>query len=241
MRIALLFALLAATGIGRLAGAQGTVVPSSAQATPEVTHEGAIVGNAFSLIDEGPAGEVSVVATGRPDGPLIWVIARNNTDRPLVEVSVTAVARTADGRIFAVGDTSGAGLDPNEVPPGGVAYGEVYFDGVNLPTNVELEFEAGGKNRANANYTVKDFAVTASLIKDRVVGEVRNNRTDVPGGVRVAVMCLEDDGKPVYYQSTSLDPPDGAMSSGEVLPFQVSVRSAPSCEFFLVVAQGFNY
>jgi hypothetical protein len=86
--VAVLFELVLAASPFGMAPAQGTPAPAATPAMPSY-----LAGNAYDLIPQGEDGKLAVVGVGPVWYTQMPVVIRNNTDRLMKNIKVTATAR----------------------------------------------------------------------------------------------------------------------------------------------------
>jgi len=195
-------------------------------------------GDGEALIPGGAESELSVVLVGRYDGNSLPLVVRNNTDQEVADVSVSAVARGADNALLATGGDHE--FKPNNLVPGDVTMGFIYFDGAELPPGVTFEFDVSASEPSDGSFSRRDFVVDeAALVGDRVVGVLSNPHSeDLRGPFNVYLLCLGDDGSVLGFHQDYTD--KEAASPGETVPFQVTMYGEVSCPHFIVAASGYN-
>jgi hypothetical protein len=197
-------------------------------------------GNAVSLLSPGDKGKLSVVLSGTYDGNILPLVVRNNTDKDVIRIKVSAVARSADGKLIASGGDQG--FHPNLVRAGEYSLGYLYFDGIELPADALFEFEVSAKDASDNQFeSTRDLDVTeADYLDNRIVGLLQNNHTEnVTGPMGVSVVCLDGEGTLLGHHQSFTDKDEAA--PGESIPFQVELYGATDCSNFLVAASGFNF
>jgi hypothetical protein len=215
-----------------------TVTPTEIFVQPADARASAYIGgNASPPLPAGESGMLAVVATGSYDGVDLPVVVRNNTGEAVIRVTVSAVARSADGKMLAAGGDQG--FNPNLVRPGEITLGYVYFGGVDLPPDVTFEFETSARSASKDEFeNIRDLdVIDQSFIEDRIVGMLRNPHNErVSGPISVAVVCFDTEGALLgdYNDFTEKDEAE----PGDTVPFQVGVRGP--CPVFLVAASGFK-
>lgn len=215
-----------------------TTAPEKANAAG--SESATLGGNALGLLPPGEANKLDVVLVGPYDGNLLPIVVRNNTDKDLKRLSVTATARTADGQLIAAGGDQG--LNPYVVTAGSYSVGYIYFDGIALPADASFEFEVNGEASAGidsfdkVDLTVKD----ASFLGDRIVGEfVNGSDVTVSGPISIAVVCVAGNGSLISFDQGFSDKDKAA--PGETVPFQVSFYDGVDCTNFLVAGGGYSF
>lgn len=227
-----------------------TVTPSASTPAPRempdqesggleiVVGDGYVSGNAFFLIPAGDAGELSVVAVGSLDasGAILPVLVRNNTSREVADVTISGVARSADGRVLAAGGSQF--VRPHYVLPGTLALGYIYFDGVDIPSNAAFEFEVEATPPGEVQYdSTRDLEIVeASLFEDRVVGELQNAQDGViEGPIGVSVLCFDLDGALLGQHQAFVE--ESGLPPGETVSFQATLATlGQGCPAFLIAS-----
>lgn len=226
-RFALLFAVALLISISQPVRAE-----DAATATPVVTRDPRVAGDAFDLIPPGKAGELTVVdwaITDPPRGEFAFVV-RNETGQEVAGAKVVATLRTKDGALFAVSD--GASVAPTRVVAGGIGLGFDRFTGVDVSGELTIEFAVSLSEHGD---TMAEFMPglafkSAALMQTRIVGEATNDRDAVANVFAVRGICYVS-GK--IASAIYGDLPVMSVPPGETVPFQVNL-SAP-CEHFLAV------
>ena len=237
--------LFAATDAASLRAALDTAY-AEVIATPEVAStavelRGYVGGNAFSLLPDGEAGTLSVVAVGEYDGSVVPVVVQNRTGAPVQLVQVSALARS-EGNLVATGNDWE--MAPVVVADGGLAFGDIYF-GTELPEGTAFEFTLSAEPVAEADASELDLTATeANSTGDRVIA-VFENRHDVPVGdvtIQTDLACFSGDGALLDIGFAPAGSP--RVEPGGVTPAQFALPQASadlqteSCPVFLIAAQG---
>jgi hypothetical protein len=130
---------------------------------------------------------------------------------------------------------------PNNLAPGDVTMGFIYFDGAELPPGVSFEFDVSASEPSDGSFSRRDFVVDeAALVGDRVVGVLSNPHSeDLRGPFEVYLLCLGDEGSVLGFHQDYTD--KEAASPGETVPFQVTMSGEVSCPRFIVAASGYNF
>lgn len=199
-----------------------------------------IDGNANPPLDDGVDGVIAVVAVGSYDGVLLPVVVRNRTGVGVVRIEVSASALDTDGQLLQTG--SDQGFKPNAVGPGEIAFGYVYFDGVDLPISAEYEFLVSAEP-ADGSFAefenIRDLTpVSHRIVDSRLVGELRNEHdSSVTGPIEVAVACFSDDDGSLLDHASDFADQDVVEAQG-LLPFVV--RLPDRCPIYLFAGSGFS-
>ena len=215
--------------------------PEPVEVETEVEVGGYVGGNALSLLDEGEAGELSVVAVGVYDGSHLPVVIRNNTGADVQEIEVSAIARSG-GELVATG--ADQGITPRVVKDGTVAFGDIYF-GDELPDDVEFEFELFASVATEDENSTLDLVVEEVNGADNGVIGILGNPHDVPVGdpnINVDIACFDEAGQ---LLDVGFGPASKSLvEPGASTPFEFSVPDAASaletdiCPVFLVAGDG---
>jgi hypothetical protein len=189
-------------------------------------------------IPEGSPGTIEVVVSGTYDGNVIPVLVRNRTDGPVIRIEVSATARDSEGNIIATG--SDQGFSPNLVQPGGIAFGYLYFDGADLPSEVNIDVlpvaeDAEGDFADFEN--IRDLTLdSVALAGDRLVGEAINEHSEtVTGPISAEAVCFDEAGKLIDHSKDFTD--QEIVEPGGVLPFAIEIDEP--CSHHLVALSGF--
>jgi Mg-chelatase subunit ChlD len=245
-----LLASIANAGEGQLLGAQNAEELSSAlfsvlEELEIVAGTGFVGGNAFTLLEAGESGEVSVIAAGTVDnmvGGSIPFVVRNNTSEDVSDVKVTGTLRDANGRV--AGAANGLLMTPNRVNPGGVSFGQAYFGDTDIPAGATVEFNAEATPADEVRFnSFRDLDVTeASLFENRIVGTLENTYDEsVKGTIAIQAVCFDLDGNLLNLAFGSVD--TGNVDPGEEVPFQVTLfygDPGQGCPAFLVAGYGYE-
>jgi hypothetical protein len=211
-----------------------TAEPEAARTKPGK----ALGGNGVGLLPAGHQGQIEVVATGTYDGNTLPVIVRNNSDKAISSIKVTATVKNAAGNLIAAGGDQG--LRPGTLAPGDYALGYLYFDGAELPTDATFEFDVASTlasdDRFNAIYDLT--IIEANYLDGRIVGFLQNDTDKTVQGVGITVLCMDPQGAITGEQTGYLD-------KDEVVPraksaFQVDFYDL-TCETFVVAASGYSF
>ena len=106
------------------------VVPADARAS------NFIGGNESPILPVGEKGVLSVIVIGKYDGATLPIVVRNNTDEPVIRISVSAEALSEEGDLLGVGKDQM--FSPNLVYPGEISLGYIFFE--SIPSFPELDF-----------------------------------------------------------------------------------------------------
>lgn len=210
------------------------VVPLPASSSPFVVAEG--IGD----LPPGTPGEVSVVAHAgalERSGSLP-VIVRNMTDRPLIDVGVSGVARDASGGLVASGEDQG--LQPTVIEPGAIGFGYVYF-GMDVQGAATFELTASGTDLDDAFFGPGDLAVAEyNRTAVAIVGILRNDSSDeVTGPIAVDLLCFDEAGTPTETSRTYAEPDVAA--PGATVSFSFEFFGDTPCERFLLAGSGYTF
>jgi hypothetical protein len=214
--------------------AQGTPAASPV-ATPKMPAY--LAGNADALIPAGTAGALDLVVIGPLFRDTIPIIIRNNTQKPLVNIQATAIARDPAGTMLAVGMSQL--LYPDHLLPGEVSLAYVYFQYRDELAHASFTLKAKGKAPQPgyiAPVQTLSFTETA-LRRDHLVGILRNDHSRTIAYPGVYGICFAEDGAITGYfngnVSTEVEP-------GSEAPFDVPLWGTQSCTRFVVAAAGFT-
>lgn len=208
---------------------------------PESAEPSAVGGNAQDLIPAGTSGTLAVVAVGpyaRAEiGLVLPVVIRNNTDRAVAYVSVAGAARSPDGALIASGRDRN--LSPNSVEPGGLTFGYVDFDGVDLPSDTKFELDAQARPLDEVSELgVLDFTIlSVNEVDGRLVGEAENRTNSPIWSSLVDAVCFDDGGSLQSFHFAGIA--EDTVQPGERVTFQIQL-DGKSCPRYLVSASGFE-
>jgi hypothetical protein len=214
---------------------EATPVPVEVATETEVG--GYVGGNAFSLLDEGTPGELSVVAVGLDADDNMALVIRNDTGEDVENIQVEITARAA-GELVAVG--AAQGLQPFVVEDGGLALAYGYFSGAELPDGTEFEFaldaEPVGSNEFNS---ARDLIVEeVNGTDDAIIGIYSNPHDETIAGFIInAAVCFDGSGQPTEYLDSTTN--NDELAPGETRPFEVGTAlAAVECPSYLVAGYG---
>lgn len=214
-----------------------TPIPVEVEVASETEVGGYVGGNAFGLLDEGTAGELSVVAVGLDADSNMALVVRNNTGETVENIQVEIVARAA-GEMVAVG--AAQGLQPFVVEDGGVAVAYGYFSGAQFPEGVEFEFALDADPAGSDEYTsARDLIVEEVNGSDSgIVGIYANPHDEIIAGFIInAAVCFDGSGQPTEYVNSTTS--NDELEPGQTRPFDVSTALAvEECPSFLVAGYG---
>jgi len=176
------------------------------------------------------------VLVGPYDGLQLPIVVRNNTDEDLFDITVSAVARTADGELIAAGGDQH--FNPYRVPSGDYALGYTSFDGVEPPADAVSEIDVDGSSEASSFSPIDLEAGDAEFLSDRIVGELINNNDATIGSIGISVICLDSEGAVTSFQSGYVD--KESTDPGETVPFQVSFFGDVDCSTFVFTGNGYE-
>jgi len=209
------------------------VVPADARASAFVS------GNASPELPAGELGGVAIIALGQFAGKSsVRFVARNNTTEAIGRIEVSAVACTADGSMFAVGE--GNAYDPNVIGPGEIVFGHVYFGAAELLSDVTIEFDVSYELVKEGRFeNIRDLEILEfELIENRIVGMLQNPHDEaITFPIGVQVHCFDEQGSVLStYQDYT---PKDEMEPKGTIPYQVDLRG--ECPTYLITARGFSY
>lgn len=216
-----------------------TPVPPTATPTPvralQLTETPYIGGTANVDLPAGEPGTISVVATGPYNGTILPVVLRNNSGKTAIRLKLSGRVRDSSGALIASGEDQG--IDPRVVPPGGLAFGYVYFGGAKFDSSTStVEIRADAETGVEEDY-FKSLEITeVNLVGGQLIGIARNDSTkNVTGPISADVLCLTADGAVLSRQGTYAD--DDDLKPGQDTSFSINVRS--SCPLYAVVSSGY--
>jgi len=197
-----------------------------------------IGGNASPNFSAGEPGKLSIVATGKFSGCCISLVVRNNTPSSVINISVSAVAYSADGKMLASGGSQG--FTPNFVRSGEISLGYVYFEDVKLPENARFEYEVTGVPSDKPG-TGRDLEVEElNKVDNRLVGKLLNTHdVTISGPIDVYVYCFDQAGN-ILDDHQNFTDKDKAVPN-DTIPFQVEITNWDQCPVYLVVGSGYAF
>jgi hypothetical protein len=215
---------------------QVEAAPEPVEVATETEVGGYVGGNAFSLLNDGTPGELSVVAVGPPADGMPLVI-RNDSGEAVENIQVEIVAR-AGGEMVAVGQAQG--LQPFVVEDGGLALAYGYFSGAELPEGTEFEFTLDAEPVGSNEYTsARDLIVEEVNGADNAIVGIYSNPHDetLAGFIINAAICFDASGQPIAYVNSTTN--NDELESGQTRPFDVGTSIyAETCPSYLVAGYG---
>jgi len=223
----------------------------------DIKASGLLGGNASPDVPAGEPGKVAVVVVGSvpADQSVLYsipIIVRNNTDKAVGRIQVTAAARDASGRrVTGVSrDAQGnlanlgrsQGFEPASVQPGGVALGAVYYRAKStIPADATFEFTVEtaepGADPLHASVSLK--VTKADLAAGKVVGTATNTTgKPLKGPFTAKVFCFDGAGK-LAGAEVDFAKPDQVDVDGTA-PFEVDVSHLPCTRFLVGVSSYFQ-
>lgn len=207
------------TSTGRVLGAVETTT-TSPPPSAAATNPGSVYTSGDVTIPPGDPGLLSVVLVGRPRQSSVPVVMRNRTGNTFTSLEVTGTARHRQGALVASG--SSHGLVPAVLRPGEWGFGDVYFQGPDLPEDATFNLTMTGRriegeNRFGAaDVTVVEVSRAAGSIGGVIAAIVTNPTDDeVRGPISAVVMCFAE-GRPTSthqgYADGNTVPPGGTVS-----------------------------
>jgi len=209
----------------------------------EATEQGYLGGNAFPLLEQGEAGEISVIAIGPyNEGLGLPIVVRNATGQDVERIEVSAVARDAGGTLLGEGAT--LNMYPHVVIDGGVAFGRIYFGVGEMPDDtryedVEIDFEPrSGDEPLFLDMTVEK----ADQQGEQIVGIVRNDWDQDVMNMRPAIACFDETGALLEVAEDPFAATEQSLESGgdSTITFQPGGTApglAGPCPAFLFAVQ----
>lgn len=189
-------------------------------------------------------GEIAVVAIGRydTDTQTLPYVLRNNTDTVIASVHMSGTAYDTNDQLVATGQDQG--INPDAIPPGGLAVGYVYF-GADLPDQKSYELETSGIPLAEVEFGGRaDLTITDARIADgRIVGFGTNmTEATVTGPISFAAVCFDGTSAITRYVQAYGDKDQAA--AGERVPFSIDLTdfgtSRPLlCDGWLLAGTGY--
>lgn len=234
----------------------GVVGPARGQAA-DIRASGLLGGNASPEVPAGEPGKVAVVVVGPvpTDQSVLYsvpIVIRNNTDKAVGRVAVTASALDAGGRPVPglSRDTKGnlatvaysQGFQPVSIEPGQAALGAVYFRAKStIPVDATFEFTVEtsepGADRPYDSVSLKP--TDANLAGGQVAGTAANTTgKPLEGPFEAHIFCFDASGR---FSAAVVDyagPP--RLDTDGTAPFQVDVAAVPCTTFLVGVSTAFQ-
>lgn len=210
------------------------------KAAPNSGASGTVFGPGVEFLPAGTDGEVEVVLAGEYDGTRLPYVVRNNTGETVSEISVSSTVKSADGKLIAAGGS--LDIKPRVVPAGGYAIGYLYFDGVDLASDVTFAYDVEYEEGVDTTFVLTldlEFSDVAYL-DGRLVGEAINSGDETASGpFSFSVVCLSSDGALLDYWDGFAD--KETADPGETIPFQVEDYSDVDCSNFVIAGRGYLF
>jgi hypothetical protein len=139
------------------------------------------------------------------------------------------------------------GVQPEVVPPGGLALAYVYFKGKMLPRNTRFRGDVSSTPANQVQYQSKvDLPITTlNRLADRVVGIAKNPLAKkISGPFAVYLACLDADKHLIKFADAFADINNAGPH--QAIPFTVdlsdfSTQTAPTCRYTLVSVRGYTF
>lgn len=215
-----------------------TPLPTIAPAPTTEIDPTAYIAAANVSLEDLPAGDpgLAVIAAGPPSRfGVIAVLIRNNTDSPVYNLDVSATARDAAGSVLGTGP--GRDIAPSLVPPGGIAFGRILFEGTPLD-GATIEYMVTGDTTNRTIFIPSDLEIVEhNLVGGNIVGSLLNSHSTALDSVEAFVICLDDNLMPIAAHSSRTD--QERVESGAQLPFSVDILGDEAqCGRYLLAATG---
>lgn len=219
--------------------------PQATKAVVELTplnSEKLMVGDATPAeLPAGDPGVVSVVYVGplsTQNGSKLPIVIRNNTDKAISHVDVTATARS--GGVLVVTGTS-QGTTPAQVAPGGLALAFIYFD-MNAavpPADATFQFTFETSAADTSSYNTATLKATEAQRSGGSIVGTGVNATDatVVGPFAANVYCFDAAGHVSSTVGTYTNE-SAEIAPGGTVSFTADLYGA-ACETFLVGITGY--
>ena len=188
-------------------------------------------------------GKVAVVLMGKYDGNILPVVIRNGTKTAMADMHLSGRGYSGSKLIITGEDQ---GVQPDVVPPGGLALAYLFFDQKKLPasTRFRVEVSSTPANRVDFQNRIDLPITTLNRVFDRVVGIARNplgKKISGPFGVYVA--CLDAAKHLIKWADGFAD--KQSASPHESVPFTIDLsnfgtEAAPTCRYTLVSVRGYT-
>jgi hypothetical protein len=210
------------------------------------------VGDAFSHLNSGEEGKLSVVAASNKlsMSGSVGIVVKNNSDKTMGSISVTAIARDDKGAMVASGGDQG--FNPHIMRPGEISLGHVFFGGIrSLPKGATIEFEINGEPAEDQMYDNSvDFQVTEAKLQSQssygikekmIIGLVKNDTEDNSSGPnRVIAICFDPQGDLTSEYSSFAE--KDRIPAEATSPFTINlyvIKGEALCSSFLIASGGY--
>jgi hypothetical protein len=191
----------------------------------------------------GKLGEVSVVEAGPLEsdgyGHTLPFLFRNNTDASVSHVDVSATARNKSGDLVTTGTSQGT--TPAQVPPGGLGFAYIYFDGEAAPPppDASYAFTFDTSPADQSSYNTGDVRITEAAVSGRsIVGTARNDADATMAGPYSADVACFDRSGALLATVRSYANEDGDLAPGDRVSFTVDLYDQ-KCPKYVVGVTGF--
>ena len=216
---------------------QVEATPAPIEVATETEVGGYVGGNAFALLEEGTAGDLSVVAAGLDVDDNLALVIRNDTGEAVENIEVEIVAR-AGGDIAAVG--AAQGLQPFVVEDGGLALAYGSFSGAEIPEGAEFEFTLDADPVGTDEFTSSRDLIVEEVngTDDAIVGIYSNPHEEtITGFIINAAVCFDSSGQLTEYLTSTTN--NDELEPSQTRPFEVGTAlGAEECPYYLVAGYG---
>ena len=205
--------------------------PSTGAALPaplSINASGVLAGNAKPHFPSGEPGKVAVVQIGQLDknagGAELLVVIRNNTNKGVAHVDLSAVARNSSGKVVATG--SSQGFEPAQIQPGEPALGFIYFEADKAlpPNGATYTFTADVEPADASSYNTGSVKIDeANNTGQAIVGTGMNTTgAKLTGPYSVTAYCFSPAGQLIATNGAFAEP-DSDLVPGARVSFTIDL------------------
>ncbi len=200
----------------------------------------AVSGNENPTLGVGAPGEISYLVaahtTTSSGSTYVFVLLRNNTPDLARGVEAAVTVRAPTGNLLASGEIGD--VYPYRIEPGEIGFGEIFLSGVELPGDVEFEFQWSTTDIPENRDDQVDLVVTEHVLQGgQIVAIVENNTASTVELVEVGAICIMESGGIAWFNEAFVD--FDVLEPGTTSPVTVNMNDQP-CPYYLISAQGFK-
>jgi hypothetical protein len=241
---------------GQPSSSQPLTKPGSATARPSssstgtarpgslpINGSGVLAGNAKPRFPMGDPGKVDVVQIGElskdAGGATLPVVIRNNTDKGVAHVDLSAVAHGSSGKVVATG--SSPGFEPAQIQPGEPALGFIYLEADKAlpPAGAAYTFTADVERADKSPYNTARVKIDEANYTGQAIVGTGSNKTGakLTGPYSVNAYCFDTASKLVATYGTYAEP-NSDLVPGAQISFTIDLYRA-RCQNYLVGSSGY--
>jgi hypothetical protein len=219
----------------------GTAAPPSAIISPLFTGDA----HPILVVPASAKGKVDLLFVGTPivtDGnTTVPIVVWNGTGKTVNDIDVAGIAKNGAGTVIGSGDSQD--IEPENLLPGDVAFGMVYFETA-VPAGSDLSSLLPTYNNGQSTYFLDVQATQANFVQgsygeDDITGSVMNqNKVAVSGPVSTVAYCFSTSGVLTSVDSGFTSGNSG-LAPGQTGGYSDSLYDE-TCPTFLVGSSGFG-